>query len=445
MFHDEEKYSIIQLAVDFAIILLVCSAFVSCTTSRTGLFGKQSLRDKYEEKLTSAGLKQTALGEQWFGAGEKSLIHPLTITLPYKETGFFAADKPDAAGYIFAVQKGEKLTITITKKPVQEFNLFTDLWRTAKENSPKLIAFVDTTDKLEYTVDRNDSLLVRLQPELLQNCEYTLTITTGPSLAFPVPSSANPRIESFWGDTRDAGARKHEGIDIFGKFRTPVVAAADGYITAVNENKLGGKAVWLRPEGADYTLYYAHLDSQIARQGEHVAAGDVVGLMGNTGNAKNTPTHLHFGIYTFGGAVNPLPFVNPKVSEPASINASLKNLNEFVRNTKTTTLFSSPDNHSKKITDVSVNNLLFVKAATASYCKVQLPDSTEGFLISDVVTTPETLRNYTPTTSKNLFTKPDSNAPAKTKINTGEKVDVLANFNNFYYVKTADNKGWILK
>lgn len=445
MFHDEEKYSIIQFAIDFVIIVLVCSAFVSCTTSRSGLFGKQSLRDQYEDKLTSAGLKQTALGAQWFYAAEKSLIHPLIITLPYKETGFFAADKPDAASYVFAVKRGEKLTISITKKPVQSFYLFTDLWRVSSNNSRKFIAAVDTTNKLEYTVDNNDSLLVRLQPELLQNCEYTFTITTGPSLAFPVPSSANPHIESFWGDVRDAGARKHEGIDIFGKFRTPVVAAADGYITAVNENRLGGKAVWLRPEGADYTLYYAHLDSQIARQGEHVRKGDVVGLMGNTGNAKNTPTHLHFGVYTFGGAVNPLPFVNPKVSEPSIIEAPLKNLNAFVRNTKTTSLLSSPNIHSTKISEVAINNLLFVKAATSTYYKIQLPDSTEGYVSSNIVTTPDVIRNYTLSTSKNLYIKPDTTAPAKTQINSGEKVNVLAVFNNFYYVENGDNKGWLSK
>ncbi|RYY98431.1 MAG: M23 family metallopeptidase, partial [Chitinophagaceae bacterium] len=57
-------------------------------------------------------------------------------------------------------------------------------------------------------------------------------------------------------------------------------------------------------------LYYAHLDEQRVRPGQHVAAGDILGLVGNTGNARHTPAHLHFGIYTAGGAVDPFPFID---------------------------------------------------------------------------------------------------------------------------------------
>ncbi len=446
MLPDDERYSAIQFTLDLAIILLICFAFLSCTTSRNGVFGKRTLREKYEDKITSAGLKQTVLGNQWFNAAQKGLNQPLKISLPYKETGYFAADKPDAEGFVFKVRQGEKIAISIIKKPAEGFHLFADLWRiSAGDNAPQFVDFVDSTNTLEYTQNNNDSLLLRLQPELLQNCEYTVTISAGPSLAFPVQSSANPHIGSFWGASRDAGARKHEGIDIFGKFRTPVVAAADGYITGVNENRLGGKVVWLRPEGKNYTLYYAHLDSQIAKQGMFVKTGDVVGLMGNTGNAKNTPTHLHFGIYTFGGAVDPLPFVNPKPIKPADITASLNNLNKETRNTKATALYISPDVHSTKRITIEKNNLLYVKAATASYYKVQLPDSSEGFISSNVVTETSPLRNLTMNDSAHLYASPDTGAPSITVLNDGEKVDLLASFNDFYYVQNKDKKGWILK
>ena len=56
--------------------------------------------------------------------------------------------------------------------------------------------------------------------------------------------------------------------------------------------------------------YYAHLERQAVTTGEHVTAGDVVGYVGNTGNARTTPPHLHFGIYRRGeGPIDPLPFV----------------------------------------------------------------------------------------------------------------------------------------
>lgn len=55
------------------------------------------------------------------------------------------------------------------------------------------------------------------------------------------------------------------------------------------------------------------------QEGQQVKKGDVVGLVGNTGNAKYTPSHLHFGVYTFSGAINPLPFVNRTVKTAPAI------------------------------------------------------------------------------------------------------------------------------
>jgi Membrane proteins related to metalloendopeptidases len=45
--------------------------------------------------------------------------------------------------------------------------------------------------------------------------------------------------------------------------------------------------------------------------GAHVETGDILGFVGNTGNARTTPPHLHFGIYTGSGPVNPAPFLGP--------------------------------------------------------------------------------------------------------------------------------------
>jgi murein DD-endopeptidase MepM/ murein hydrolase activator NlpD len=53
-------------------------------------------------------------------------------------------------------------------------------------------------------------------------------------------------------------------------------------------------------------------------------------LIGNTGNARTTPAHLHFGIYGFGGAVDPLPFVNPVVQNAPPVNSTLP-LNRYFR------------------------------------------------------------------------------------------------------------------
>ena len=133
-------------------------------------------------------------------------------------------------------------------------------------------------------------------------------------LVFPVAGKKS-NIGSFWGDERDGGKRKHRGIDIFAKKGTPVVAISDGIIISKANTPRGGKVLWLRTLDYPLVAYYAHLDKQYAKEGQYVKKGEVLGTVGNTGNARTTPAHLHFGIYSLTRALNPLPYVkhSPRV------------------------------------------------------------------------------------------------------------------------------------
>jgi murein DD-endopeptidase MepM/ murein hydrolase activator NlpD len=139
-----------------------------------------------------------------------------------------------------------------------------------------------------------------------------LSVTPTPEISKTLvyPVSGKSRIGSYWGDKRDGGKRKHEGIDIFAKKGTPVVALCDGIIVSSATTPKGGKNLWLQSFKYPWRAYYAHLDQKKVREGQVVKKGQVIGTVGNTGNAKYTPSHLHFGIYKlFGGAENPLPWV----------------------------------------------------------------------------------------------------------------------------------------
>jgi peptidoglycan LD-endopeptidase LytH len=109
-----------------------------------------------------------------------------------------------------------------------------------------------------------------------------------------------------WGFPR-SGGRRHQGVDIFAVHGMPLYAVADGTITRVFNNRLGGLSVNLVDrEGTRY--YYAHLSSVAVVDGQQVRAGDVVGANGNSGNARTTPPHLHWQVHPGGGApVNPYP------------------------------------------------------------------------------------------------------------------------------------------
>lgn len=426
------------------LLIYVIILSTACSTSKRGLFVKKTAHEKYASHLIDAGLANSVMGSLWFTSAEKALTRPLTITLPYKETGYFAAEKPDAAGYSFTAHRGDKLVIQVSVKPSGNFKLFADLWQTAEgNNKPTLLAAADTsTGNIHYEMERDGRVLLRLQPELLQQGEYTVTITTAPSLAFPVPDGQSSRIGSFWGANRDNGSRSHEGIDIFGKFRTPVVAAADGFITSTRENNLGGKVVFLRPEGKPYTLYYAHLDSQLVKEGQRVRTGDTLGLMGNTGNARNTPTHLHFGIYTNNGAVDPLPFVNTNRPSPAVIQASTDLLQRTIRNTVTTSLLASPLKGSALIEKLPVNHIMQAIAATGHWYKVVLPDNREGFIESKSVSGQPYKKQVTKNAMR-LLDAPDTIAAVKTIIPAGSSINLLGDHGPYHFVYYNEQKGWI--
>ncbi|EFF74354.1 peptidase, M23 family [Achromobacter piechaudii ATCC 43553] len=123
------------------------------------------------------------------------------------------------------------------------------------------------------------------------------------SLPVPVQGIAKSRLTDTWGAAR-SGGRRHEGIDIFAARGTPVLATTQGVVMQVGTNNLGGQVVWVLGPGRQ-RHYYAHLDAYAdIERGQLVAPGDVLGYVGNTGNAKGTPPHLHYGIYD-GGAINP--------------------------------------------------------------------------------------------------------------------------------------------
>jgi murein DD-endopeptidase MepM/ murein hydrolase activator NlpD/SH3-like domain-containing protein len=434
--------------------LLICvliNLFASsCNTSGPSWpFGRKSPHEHYSDKIKNAGLDKTALGKQWLSAAEKSLTSPLTVNLPYSETGYFPANEAGSVGITFKGRRGEKLSIKLSTKPTKGFAVFLDLWRpsSAQDKKAKFLLSADTTlAAVKYDVEEDGDFILRIQPELLKGGEYTLIISTGPTLAFPVTPKVKSNIGSFWGVARDAGARRHEGIDIFAPRGTALVAAADGVVTRVNENVLGGKVVFLSPHSKNYTLYYAHLDKQLVEAGQKVKTGDTIGLMGNTGNARTTSPHLHFGIYTSSGAVDPLPFVNRVIRSPGEITAPLNNIDNWVRNNNTVKLLSEPSGGANQATMIEPNTLIKVEAATASWYKVMLPGGERGFVSSSIVvplTTP--VRKSRLKTAQAVFDEPNDLAARKTILAAGEPINIVAGYKDYYYVSNKNIEGWIQK
>jgi murein DD-endopeptidase MepM/ murein hydrolase activator NlpD len=131
-------------------------------------------------------------------------------------------------------------------------------------------------------------------------------------LAMPLEDLSKRGIADTWHAPRGDG-RRHEGQDIFARRGTPVLSATNGYIYKIGENNLGGQTVSVIGSGGR-VYYYAHLDSYAKgiEVGNRVTTRTVLGYVGTTGNAQGTPPHLHFGVYTMTGAINPLPLLTDR-------------------------------------------------------------------------------------------------------------------------------------
>ena len=137
----------------------------------------------------------------------------------------------------------------------------------------------------------------------------------GGPYVFPV--FGNVAYGDTYGEFR-ADVSYHHGDDIFGELGQPILAVADGTIFSLGWNKIGGNRLWLRDRQGN-AFYYAHLSafSTLVFNGARVKAGQVVGFMGNTGDAEGTPTHLHFEVHPvsllylgYDGAIDPTPFLD---------------------------------------------------------------------------------------------------------------------------------------
>lgn len=125
--------------------------------------------------------------------------------------------------------------------------------------------------------------------------------TGGGQFGDPVPGGTTISV---WGDPRDGGARRHEGIDIGAPRGTPIRSVAAGVVKYSTVSGRCGLGVSV-DHGDGWRSVYCHLNSSAVAGGDTVTRGQPIGTVGNTGNAATTTPHLHFELRRNNQPVNP--------------------------------------------------------------------------------------------------------------------------------------------
>lgn len=369
-------------------LLLALGALAACEQTEIvqDRFRDLTPYEAYQENLAAAGLHETALALDWAAAGLEALEDPVAVDLPFEEEAYITADDPLAVGYRVHIPRGRKLTFAVAIDSDEGTRLFIDLFRVPNDEEDPLRP-VFSADSVAGIYEHEDpwragDYILRVQPELLRGGTYRVILTQEAQYAFPVEGRGMGAILSFFGAPRDGGRRVHHGVDVFAPRGTPVLAATAGVTYRVSDTNIGGKVVWVRDDERGARFYYAHLDSQYVGNGVQVEVGDTIGFVGNTGNARTTPPHLHFGVYRRRqGPFDPYPFLATPRGTLAEMTADLSMLGSEVQpGNDGIRLRASPAIRGEVLMELDSGASLRVLGASGDWFRVRLPDGGYGYV-----------------------------------------------------------------
>jgi murein DD-endopeptidase MepM/ murein hydrolase activator NlpD len=441
------------LTLPISILLgLTASGCDSLRDAAEDLLDHRPPRQRYVDALANAGLGKTALATDWAAAGDRALREAPLVNSPYEEQGYLSPAEPVAIALRIQVRRGQEVTLAMDLPGDTTTTLFLDAWALEGDSARALnhIVSADSGERLLTVTPRRDGEVVfRAQPELLRGGRFMASLRIAPTLAFPVRRGNERDIGSRFGAPRDAGARSHHGIDIFAPRGTPVVAAAAGTVNRVNETNIGGKVVWLRDTFGN-SLYYAHLDSQVVSSGMRVDVGDTLGFVGNTGNARTTPPHLHFGVYRRGeGPVDPYWFVHRPRGTVARLVADTTRLGDWVRPANARAmLLAAPLARADTVAPLERHSPMRVLSAAGEYFRVRLPDGVTGFVQARHTERADRVIANLPSggtiLSRPVATLDPSHVVAI--VSGSDTVGVLGRFGGFVLVRSSRGvAGWVLQ
>ncbi len=421
------------------ILLVACNGLRSVKS----VFAPIAPYEQYVESLKKAGLLNASMAKEWLAAGQRVFDDSVWVPIPFSESGYFTASTTEARSYRFKAREGQVLRIQGAVRSMGDAKMFLDIFIRDGQEWERL-GSADSAFTITHEFTSDEECVVRLQPELLANVYYALDISLMPVLVNPVYGASNRAIGSFYGAPRDEGKRRHEGVDIFAKKGTAVIAPTDGYITRVGVSKLGGKVVWMRDSRRNHSYYFAHLDSQMVKPGMRVFKGYVLGLVGNTGNAKKTAAHLHFGIYQY-GSKDPLAYILQfaPIADALEVDTAFHRQPLKVRSAQVR-LMAGPSSRVAVKASLQKDTYVTAIGQSSDWYRIALPDDTQGYVLKKSVVPLAGGNVIKLDSARILLSEIRQDAIPIATLQENTSVELLARFDHFEFVRTEKGKaGWL--
>jgi len=424
----------------------VILSLIACQEMRTLTSMKRDFPHQiYAQRIKQAGLTDRQLGAAWIQTSQIALDSALTAEIPFAMKGRFRSTEVNAIGWQFSLKRGTSLRIAVDWDSPDSANLFMDVfYREENGNFKRIHSAPEDSLTATFTCKETGNYVLRLQPELLARGTFSLAVQQVTTYGiFPVLGKDSRAIHSFFGAPRDAGRRIHEGIDIFADRGTPVVAPLGGIVRSVRNGGLGGKSIFVTALGQGQTLYFAHLDSQTVARGQTIQPGDMIGFVGNTGNARTTPPHLHLGIYTgFSGAIDPFPFFDNLHDTPSLFDEPLSEMLYWQVNSSQANARSGPNTDFTLKFTLSQRTPIKSLARNQDWHLIETPDGRRAYIYHSLLS-PAQSGAYEHTDSLWAFWDPFVLPADSVKIGGETEFQVLGEYKGFYLLREKSNHMWI--
>ena len=440
----------LALPVGLTTELITAYGYTIVQSASSSVRGQYPVRQQLLRELTDDSTYPLSLIEDWEWQAQRSLNEPLPLLLPYAEGWLALPDRSQAVTFTVLAQEGRVLEVNTQRDATAQGGLVIEVFDQEGGDYTQPVASIGPTDdQLRWPVLNSGTYRIRVQSTPGTAGAFALALDERFALDFPVDTDAEEPVRSFFGMPRDGGRREHHGIDIFAPRNTPVLAAADGYVSRVGTSPRGGLHIWQRASDesgkALGTLYYAHLEDTFVTAGTWVDRGTPIGTVGNSGNAISTPPHLHFGLYQrFKGPLDPLPLTGP-VQRPSVLMSSGHRWPVWVSiNRESVNVRAGPGTEFTVMATVGRGELVQVEAATAGWLRVRTGNGETGFLSAALVGALQGQTLMVVEESK-VQASPENSSATLVTLQGQENISLLGRFGPARYVETDTGlRGWII-